>query len=88
MTPAQEERRAHEQLRRLAKARRARERKLAQARRRALTDAIRTTRKQHPSCTCELHAGMTERELIDAGSGCCDRYICPRLDRVRRAVGI
>lgn len=52
---------------------------------------IADTLTRYPTCTCEethdLRAGMTLFELQRLGSGCCDRWICPRLDAIRRAYG-
>lgn len=48
------------------------------------------TLRRNPNCTCEDHGlrgDMTMLELQRLGSGCCDRFICPRLDSVRRAYG-
>lgn len=35
-------------------------------------------------CRCGRLSGLTIEKLMAKGTGCQDRYVCPRLDRVRR----
>lgn len=54
-----------------------------------LAEAIAETRKAHPRCRCGLRAAMSREELRALGSGCtAGRWVCPRLDQVRRRLGI
>lgn len=72
-------------------ARRAAER----ARRRRLRALLAQTAKAHPRCRCQLRANMTLDELMRLGAGCTGSrgigdvgWVCPRLNEVRRKLGI
>lgn len=82
----QEERDAraeHKRRRRLAQAARVR---AARAWRRRLAQAIRDTKTK--TCTCPLEAGMSREDLVALGAGCTTGFVCPRLAKVRRRVGL
>jgi hypothetical protein len=84
-----EEREARERHRRLERARRARAAAVERERRQRLAAAIAETLKRWPGCRCELRTAMTSRELRDLGGGCTHPlWVCPRLDAVRRRVGL
>jgi hypothetical protein len=52
-----------------------------------LDAAIRETALRWPECRCNLHARMTDHDLMALGCGCTGpRWACPRLDAVRRRV--
>lgn len=61
-------------------------------------EVLAETGEKHPECQCDkfgLAAGITMPELRDLGAGCTDgrnpgghgRFVCPRLDKVRRRYG-
>lgn len=86
--PKQEEREALSKVKRAEKARKARQRQVEREQRSKLGTAIRETKKTYPACRCELRADMKRDDLIALGSGCHSNFVCPRLNAVRRAVGI
>jgi hypothetical protein len=56
---------------------------------------IAESAKGHPRCRCELRADMTRDELVALGAGCTASrhvgdvgWVCPRLDTVRRRLGL
>lgn len=54
-----------------------------------LAAVLTDTRKTHPACRCELRATMTRGDLRALGAGCtAGRWVCPRLDAVRRVLGL
>lgn len=68
-----------------AELQRGRQRAAARARREKLKVALRETRERFPRCTCELHLDITAEQLRALGAGCAaGRWVCPRLDAVRR----
>lgn len=84
-----DERAARRQHRQIQKMQRAAARKRDRAWHARLREAIRDTRAVHKSCRCELRASMSKRELQALGAGCtAGRYVCPRLDAVRRSLGL
>lgn len=83
--PREEERAAREALRRAQRLNRARARKAEQKARAALRAALVATGRRYPSCRCDLSGSMDWGELRRL-PGCQSRYVCPRLDAIRRAV--
>lgn len=60
-----------------------------------LRAVIAESAKDHPRCRCTLRADMTREDLLGLGAGCtASRYlgdigwVCPRLDQVRRRLGL
>jgi hypothetical protein len=56
---------------------------------------IAESAKDHPRCRCELHPNISHEQLIALGAGCTASrhlgdvgWVCPRLDRVRRRLGL
>jgi len=95
VVPRAEERAARARYRRGQRLARARARAAKQAWRRRLRALIAASAKDHPRCRCELRSDMTVEQLIGRGAGCtASRYlgdvgwVCPRLDYVRRRVGL
>ena len=65
------------------------------ARRERLATAIAETRVRYLECRCPLHDRLTDRELTALGAGCTAStehrpvgWVCPRLDAVRRRMGL
>lgn len=87
-TPKEEESAAIRKAKRAEKARKAAAQAADRERRSKLTGVIRDTKKQYPSCKCDLRSGMSRAELIALGSGCHKNFVCPRLNAVRRKMGI
>lgn len=56
--------------------------------RQRLADAITDTRRAHPKCRCGLRSSMSRQELQALGGGCTPTHVCPRLDAVRRRLGL
>jgi hypothetical protein len=57
-------------------------------RRESIAQAIREA-PADKHCRCALRAGMGDDDLSALGAGCtAPRYVCPRLDAVRRRVGL
>jgi hypothetical protein len=90
-----EERVARARYRRGQRLARARARAAARAWRIRLRAVIAESARDHPRCRCELCADMTREQLVALGAGCtASRYlgnigwICPRLDTVRRRLGL
>jgi hypothetical protein len=90
-----EERVARARYRRGQRLARARARAAKQAWRRRLRRLIAASAEDHPRCRCELRADMTREQLMGLGAGCtASRYlgdvgwVCPRLDHVRRRLGL
>lgn len=87
-TPREEERAALERHRNLQRAQRAaatqRERDYA----RRVREAAADTRAAHPRCSCDFRGVRSREELVSMGAGCTAYYVCPRLDAVRRRLGI
>ena len=88
---------------RAARARHCRGQQLARARARAAKRAwrkrlgavIAESAKDHPRCRCALRPSMSREDLVSLGAGCtASRYlgdigwVCPRLDFVRRRLGL
>jgi hypothetical protein len=95
LDPRAEERAARVRYRRGQRLARARARAAKLAWRRRLGRLIAASAKAHPRCRCELRADMTREQLIGLGAGCtASRYlgdvgwVCPRLDHVRRRLGL
>lgn len=60
----------------------------ASRRRESIARAIRETAREFPLCRCDLRPGMDNDALRELGAGCTHpRYVCSRLDAVRRRVG-
>jgi hypothetical protein len=90
-----EERTARARYRRGLRLARARARAAQRAWRSRLRAAIADSAHDHPRCCCDLRASMTREQLVDLGAGCtASRYfgdigwVCPRLDQVRRRMGV
>jgi hypothetical protein len=93
--PRAEERAARAQYRRGQRLARARARAAKRAWRIRLRALIAESASDHPRCRCELRADMTREQLVALGAGCtASRYlgdigwVCPRLDTVRRRLGL
>lgn len=56
----------------------------------SLTDLVETKRN-HPGCRCEedhgLEVGMPKFKVSKLGTGCKERWVCSRLDALRRRMG-
>lgn len=87
-TPKDEESAARRKAKQAERARKAAAQTVERERRSKLTGVIRETKKQYPSCKCDLRSGMNRAELIALGSGCHQNFVCPRLNAVRRKMGI
>jgi hypothetical protein len=90
-----EERAARARYRRGQRLARARARAAKRAWRRRLRALIAESAKDHPRCRCELRADMSRDQLVALGAGyTVNRYlgdvgwVCPRLDHVRRSLGL
>lgn len=82
-----EERAARERQRRSERAARAAAKRSREQWQHRLAAAIIDTRSDE--CRCALRATMTRDDLVALGGGCTDeRWVCPRLDRVRRRMGL
>jgi hypothetical protein len=95
LDPRAEERAARARYRRGQRLARARARAAKQAWRRRLRALITESARAHPRCHCDLRADMTREELIGLGAGCTASrhlgdvgWVCPRLDHVRRRLGL
>jgi hypothetical protein len=93
--PRVEERAARARYRRGQRLARARARAAKRAWQRRLRAVIAESAKDHPRCRCALRADMTREDLLGLGAGCtASRYlgdigwVCPRLDQVRRRLGL
>ena len=93
--PRAEERAARARYRRGQRLARARARAARRAWQRRLRALIAESASDHPRCRCDLRTDMTRDELVGLGAGCtASRYlgeigwVCPRLDRVRRRLGL
>lgn len=54
-----------------------------------LADALAATAKSRNGCRCGLRPSMTREQLRALGAGCTDpHHVCPRLDAVRRRLGL
>lgn len=85
-SPQQEERAALRRARALQRANKVKARNDARRARTALRAALSSTRKRYPACRCELAVDVPLAQLRSM-EGCCPRYVCPRLDAVRMALG-
>jgi hypothetical protein len=95
LDPRAEERSARARYRRGLRLARARARAAQRAWRSRLRAAIAESAGDHPGCRCDLRASMTRTQLVELGAGCtASRYfgdigwVCPRLDHVRRRMGV
>jgi hypothetical protein len=95
LDPRAEERAARARYRRGQRLARARARAAKQAWRRRLKAAIADSAKDHPRCRCELRPDMSREQLVGLGAGCTASkhladvgWVCPRLDHVRRRLGL
>jgi hypothetical protein len=93
--PRAEERVARARYRRGQQLARARARAAQRAWQRRLRAVIAESAKAHPRCGCALRTSMTRADLIGLGAGCtASRYlgdigwVCPRLDYIRRRLGL
>lgn len=83
--PRLDEREAKRDAKAVEKRQRAATRVAVRAKAQAIDEAIAETGKRHPSCKCDLRAGMTLDDIRGLGAGCTDPlWCCPRLDAVRR----
>jgi hypothetical protein len=90
-----EERAAHERYRRGQRLARDRARAVERAWKRRLRILIAESARDHPRCRCALHANMTRADLVALGAGCTASrhvgdigWVCPRLNHVRRRLGL
>jgi len=85
--PADDERQARAQLRRQQRMQRGADRQRERQEQAAVAQAIVATSKLR--CRCGLRRGMTRKDLRALGGGCSmPAHCCPRLDAVRRQVGL
>ena len=95
LDPRAEERAARARYRRGQRLARARARAAKQAWRGPLRALIAESAKDHPRCCCELRPDMSHEQLTALGAGCTASrhlgdvgWVCPRLDHVRRRLGL
>jgi hypothetical protein len=95
LDPRAEERAARARYRRGQRLARARARAAKQAWQQRLRAAIAESAKDHPRCRCELRPDTTREQLAALGAGCTASrhlgdvgWVCPRLDHVRRRLGL
>ena len=88
LDPREEERQAREHLRRVQKAQRAAAQQRESEYARRLREAATETRAAHPRCRCDFRGVRSRDALREMGAGCTEFYVCPRLEGVRRRMGV